>query len=317
MEPGRICNPPVLDAVTLGGPPTGATGQTYTFTAAVDALSITPITYTWEATGQSPVVYGGQGVTHTVAFTWEEPGTQAITVTAQNAWGQAQAVHSIGISPAPALMVALNGPATGAPGVDYTFLATANTTATTPLTYMWEATGQPPMVQAGRGLTATVTFQWPDAGTKSITVTVTQGDERATDTHSIVLATETPEYMVFLPLVSKEHGNAEPPPVADVRIVYIEHSPASNPLDEYILLQNFSGAPQVLTGWTLRDLAGKTFTFPTFTLPIDGVVRVWTGKGANTATDLYWGSGTAIWNNSGDTAYLRDAAGNLVSEYGY
>ncbi len=95
MEPGRICNPPVLDAVTLNGPGTGATGQTYTFTAAVDALSVTPITYTWEATGQSPVVVGGQGVTHTVAFVWPEAGTQAVTVTAQSVWGQAQAVHSI------------------------------------------------------------------------------------------------------------------------------------------------------------------------------------------------------------------------------
>jgi len=316
MEPGRICNPPVLDAVTLSGPPTGATGQVHTFTAAVDALSITPITYTWEATGQAPVVYGGQGVTHTVAFTWEEPGTRAITVTAQSTWGQAQAVHSIGITPAPALTVALTGPATGAPGVDYTFLATANTTATTPLTYTWEATGQPPVVQAGRGLTATVTFQWPDAGTKSITVTVAQGDERATDTHSIVLTTEAPKYTVFLPLVSKEHGGAEPPPVADVRIVYIEHSPGET-LDEYVLLQNFSSAPQVLTGWTLRDLAEHTFTFPGFTLPAGGTVRVWTGKGANTTTDLYWGSGTAIWNNNGDMAYLRDAEGNLVSEYAY
>jgi hypothetical protein len=89
MKPGRICNPPALDAVTLSGPLTGATGQAYTFAAAVDALSITPITYTWEATGQAPIVYGEQGVTHTVAFTWPETGTQAITVTAQSAWGQA------------------------------------------------------------------------------------------------------------------------------------------------------------------------------------------------------------------------------------
>ena len=88
-------------------------------------------------------------------------------------------------------------------------------------------------------------------------------------------------------------------------------------LDEYVQLENLGGAPLVMTGWTLRDLAGKTFTFPPFTLPIDGVVRVWTGKGANTATDLYWGSGTAIWNNSGDTAYLRDAVGNLVATSSY
>ncbi len=88
-------------------------------------------------------------------------------------------------------------------------------------------------------------------------------------------------------------------------------------LNEYVQLENLGGAPQALTGWTLRDLVGKTFTFPDFTLPAGGTVRVWTKSGTNTATDLYWGSGTAIWNNGGDTAYLRDAEGNLVSEYAY
>jgi hypothetical protein len=315
MEPGRICNPPVLDAVTLSGPETGATGQAYTFAATVDALSITPITYTWEATGQAPVVYGGQGVTHTAAFTWAGSGTQVITVTAQSAWGQAQATRSVVITanPPPTLTVTITGPTTGAPGVDYTFLATAHTTATVPLTYTWQATGQAPVIQPQQGVTSTVRFQWPDAGTQSITVTVTQTSATAMDTHSIVLvAPEDPEYTVFLPLVVREHA----PSMPDVRIVYIEHSPG-NPLDEYVLLQNFGGAVQELTGWTLRDLAGRTFTFPIFTLPVGGTVIVWTKSGTNTATDLYWGSGTAIWNNSGDTAYLRDASGNLVSTYSY
>lgn len=104
--------------------------------------------------------------------------------------------------------------------------------------------------------------------------------------------------------------------MADVRIIYIEHSPVVA-LDEYVQLENLGGAGQMLTGWTLRDLAGRTFTFPSFTLSAGGAVRVWTRSGTNTATDLYWGSGSAIWNNSGDTAYLRDAAGNLVAEYAY
>jgi hypothetical protein len=36
-------------------------------------------------------------------------------------------------------------------------------------------------------------------------------------------------------------------------------------------------------------------------------------KGSNTATELYWGSGSSIWNNEGDTASLYNKNGQLVS----
>jgi hypothetical protein len=40
--------------------------------------------------------------------------------------------------------------------------------------------------------------------------------------------------------------------------------------------------------------------------------------GSNTATELYWGrSYGAVWNNDGDTLYLRDSNGNLVLSYSY
>jgi hypothetical protein len=31
-------------------------------------------------------------------------------------------------------------------------------------------------------------------------------------------------------------------------------------------------------------------------------VTIYTGKGKNTATKLYWGMGWYVWNNEGDTA---------------
>ena len=40
-------------------------------------------------------------------------------------------------------------------------------------------------------------------------------------------------------------------------------------------------------------------------------------SGTDTVTDLYWGSGSAIWNNAGDTAWLRDEQGSLVDSYSY
>jgi len=103
-----------------------------------------------------------------------------------------------------------------------------------------------------------------------------------------------------------------------VQITYIEYNPPGDDVQgEYVRIRNQGGQPADMTGWTLRDEANHTFTFPSFTLGVIATVRVWTRSGSNTATDLYWGSGSAIWNNTGDTAYLRNDVGQLVDTYSY
>ena len=73
-----------------------------------------------------------------------------------------------------------------------------------------------------------------------------------------------------------------------------------------------------MTGWVVHDEYGWQFTFPAFTLAPGASVRVRTGCGQNTNTDLYWcKSGTAVWNNDGDTVFLLDATGNLIDSYSY
>ena len=73
-----------------------------------------------------------------------------------------------------------------------------------------------------------------------------------------------------------------------------------------------------MSGWTLRDLANTTYTFPAFTLAAGAEVRLWTRAGVNDTANLYWGGGQAVWNNTGgDTAILRDAGGGEVSRYSY
>lgn len=37
-----------------------------------------------------------------------------------------------------------------------------------------------------------------------------------------------------------------------------------------------------------------------------------TGKGTNSPTHRYRGSGAYIWNNTGDTAYLCNSSGTLI-----
>lgn len=105
---------------------------------------------------------------------------------------------------------------------------------------------------------------------------------------------------------------------ANIKITFIEYNPPGDDVQgEYVRIENQGGRAQTMTSWTLRDVANHIFTFPSFTLAAGGTVRVWTKSGTNTTTDLYWGSGAAIWNNTGDTAYLRDGSGALISEYTY
>ena len=79
--------------------------------------------------------------------------------------------------------------------------------------------------------------------------------------------------------------------------------------DEWVMLKNTSGSNRVLTGWTVKDKTGYTYTFPTFTLKAGATVTVRTGKGTATSTQRYYNRTWYVWNNTGDTAYLHDKAG--------
>lgn len=81
---------------------------------------------------------------------------------------------------------------------------------------------------------------------------------------------------------------------------------------EWVRVTNPSARARDLTGWVIRDKAGHVFRFPQFTLGAGQSVRVHTGPGANTRTDLHWRSRAYIWNNTGDTATLKTRAGRTV-----
>jgi len=83
--------------VTISGPTTGMSNHTYAFTASVGPLTTTtPITYVWEATGQSPVTTTAH-LTSTVTFNWSTSGEKVISVTAENAGGTSRETHIIAI----------------------------------------------------------------------------------------------------------------------------------------------------------------------------------------------------------------------------
>lgn len=85
--------------------------------------------------------------------------------------------------------------------------------------------------------------------------------------------------------------------------------------DEWVRIANRSTSAVDLTGWVLKDTsATHRYSFPSgFSLGPGTSVTVRTGCGSDSATDLHWcNQGSAVWNNSGDTAFLLDPAGNIV-----
>ena len=108
------------------------------------------------------------------------------------------------------------------------------------------------------------------------------------------------------------------PPPANVQITLIVYNPAGDDVQgEYVRLENKGGTTAVLTGWTLSDDDSHVYNFPGgFTLAPGAAVLVWVKSGANNATNLYWGSAQAFWNNTGDVAFLRNG-GTLVDSCSY
>lgn len=83
--------------------------------------------------------------------------------------------------------------------------------------------------------------------------------------------------------------------------------------DEYIVFTNTGDEPLDLSGATVRDAAGRTYTFPDgTTLEPGATLTLHTGSGTDTDTDLYWGSGSPIWNNDGDTVTVTTADGEQL-----
>lgn len=82
--------------------------------------------------------------------------------------------------------------------------------------------------------------------------------------------------------------------------------------DEYFTLKNSCSYQIDMGGWTASDNANHVYTFPSFNLANNGEVTIVTGGGVNSQTTLYWGRGSAVWNNGGDTLYLNSSNGASV-----
>lgn len=86
------------------------------------------------------------------------------------------------------------------------------------------------------------------------------------------------------------------------------------PYQEYVKVTNKGAKSVNLKGWKIKDKGAKhTYTFSSYTLKSKASVTLRSGKGKNSGSTLYWNKYSFIWNNDGDTAYLYNAQGKLVS----
>ncbi|GAB2938603.1 lamin tail domain-containing protein [Streptomyces heilongjiangensis] len=81
---------------------------------------------------------------------------------------------------------------------------------------------------------------------------------------------------------------------------------------EWVEITNTTRHGVNLDGWTLRNEDGRTYTFDDYRLRGRTTVRIHTGFGRDTASDLYQRSRHHIWGNRSDTATLRNDRGRFI-----
>jgi len=118
---------------------------------------------------------------------------------------------------------------------------------------------------------------------------------------------------------------------------------SSNRNEEFVRLSNPTSAPVDVTGWVLHDTYqnaagdyGNRYTFRVddlpagspfrstegrFVVPAGGQVYIYNGSGVDTTptnnTAAIYRNFKHMWNNGGDTIYLRDTDGTVVARVTY
>ncbi len=98
---------------------------------------------------------------------------------------------------------------------------------------------------------------------------------------------------------------------------------AENPNGEWVRFTNDGADRLDLDGWEVADeSASHRHVFSDLELAPGDSVMLFTGCGNDadndTGSERYWcATGSAVWNNSGDTVFLRDANGNIAATLAY
>ncbi|MFG2691700.1 lamin tail domain-containing protein [Streptomyces sp. NPDC048405] len=104
----------------------------------------------------------------------------------------------------------------------------------------------------------------------------------------------------------RQHHRADPPWGAH-RLACLRPSALRLTLNkEWVEITNNTRRAVNLDGWTPRDEDGHTHTFRHYRLDGRATVCVHTGQGHDTRTDVYQDRRNYVWDNSSDTATLRN-----------
>lgn len=74
-----------------------------------------------------------------------------------------------------------------------------------------------------------------------------------------------------------------------------------------------NGSAVDITGWTLADAEGNTYTFPEQRLFTGSSITIYTRSGEDTPVVLFWGRNTAVWGDDNEVATLTNANDQVQS----
>jgi len=101
-----------------------------------------------------------------------------------------------------------------------------------------------------------------------------------------------------------------------VKIAKIHYAQTGTNLNtEYIVFKNKTSAAVQIKGWEIISAPSSDnqhYFFPRTKIPAGGSVTLYSGTGTNSPGKRYWDSTTPKWNNDGDKAVLKNAAGTIV-----
>ncbi|MEU6805688.1 lamin tail domain-containing protein [Streptomyces neyagawaensis] len=122
--------------------------------------------------------------------------------------------------------------------------------------------------------------------------------------------------VVTLPASAADHDRHERPRVTISEVQYDapgRDDRSNRSLNrEWVEITNTARRGVDLDGWTLENEDGRTYTFDDYRLRGRTTVRIHTGFGRDTASDLFQGSRHHVWGNYSDTATLRNDRGRFI-----
>lgn len=152
--------------------------------------------------------------------------------------------------------------------------------------------------------------------------TITFTDDGITYTVTTAF-TNTQGIHLYTPLIFYLESPPTPIPTAtptagNVKItnIFYDGTGTAEP-DEYVEIQNEGAQAVQLQDWSLSDEGNHIFTFPAYVMQPTQICRIYTNEDHPEWCGFNYGRGDAIWNNTGDTATLRDGMGNVIDQFHY